>query len=639
MPRRRPRLVFGESEDPEYKSTKLRCDGALDIETEGWDKFVLGGLWYDGRMTICRDEGQFFARLEECTGTIWTWAGGRYDLIWLAYQCARRGVEASISVAGARITKLSIKDGPEFRDGFALFPVALKKAAPICGMQKQETGLDCECGKGCGGYCAIKRGMSDENYRRCGEYLEADLLCTAGVVEFLISHALDEGIELRGTIGASAWATAEKRFEIPKAVWQSDHYNFARMGYYGGRTEVYQTEAPQVHLHDLNSAYPWSLTCTAIPMGEPSWAPNPRKAWTDEKPGVYEATVTVPECDFPPLPMRMPGRVVFPTGTFDGTWTQKELAYAVDQGARVDDVRRALVWPRAELALADFCNWGWGRRHAADKESTLGGWWKWFLNSLTGKLAMAPEAERLMVAPDPDKIKRCPGGDWCLGVLCHAQNRCCSHVACKGTCMKWEPVDKGELLWAIPEWKLHDCAHVQAAAYLTANTRIELNCMQREAGSSMVYSDTDSCYTDERQTRRPGKELGEWNYEGEGRDWRAIAPKAYAYWHVEKDKQVVKSKGINSLKTRADFDAWAAGAEARDDRGVESLKVGASRANKETGDDAWFRKRTLKRRNRQQNSPLVGGRKLVGNRTEPCDSREISLLLAEALRRRNQDAS
>ncbi len=606
----------------------LRVDGVFDIETEKWDQFRLGGLYtVGGGVKIERDEGKFFARLEECQGTIWTWGGGRYDLIWLAYACARRGVKAEVSLAGARITSLKIIGGPEFRDGFALYPVRLAKAAPIAGLSKDETGLDCVCGQKCGGYCAIRKDMPESSWRRLGQYLEADLHCTFGVVEFLVTYARDNGIQLRGTVGASAWATAKEMLGLPDAKWSSHMYEFARQGYYGGRTEVYMTAADFVHLHDLNSAYPWALTVTALPVGSPSVHSNPAQAWAKALPGVYEATITIPEMDFPPLPLRLPGRVVFPHGELMGVWTQPELAYAESRGGRITNVRRALVWPRAERILEPFCQWGWDLRASVGKETALGGWLKFLLNSLTGKTAMAPEFERFVVSPDPDDIKRCPGGQWCAGVLCMARKQCCDHV-CRGTCKRWEPIDRSELLWAAPDWKIHTCAHVQWAAYLTAVPRIELNTQQIEAGRDrMVYSDTDSCYATERLARRAGKELGEWNYEGSVADWRAVAPKSYAYWHMDKGKEVVKAKGISSVKTRKQFDAWAAGAEAVDDRGVLSLKQAAARPDKTTGDASWFRAKILKRSNRQRDSTVIGGRIVEGNRTRSCDAREIAVLL------------
>lgn len=621
--------------------TKLSVDGAFDIETQDWDVFVTGGLLLaDGRVFKSRDEDAFFARLMECRGTIWTWGGGRYDMIWLASQCALRGIRADVSLAGARITRLAIRGGPAFRDGFALFPVKLAKAAPICGLEKDETGLDCECGKECGGYCAIRRDMSDANYARVEQYMEGDLLCTLGVVEYLWQHALDEGILLKGTVGASAWATAKVRGELPEAKWQSEMYRFARLGYYGGRTEVYRLRADKVVLHDLNSAYPWSLTTTAVPIGEPRFAADPTKAWDSGKPGVYEALVNVPPCEYPPLPMRLPGRIVFPHGRFSGVWTQTELRRAVELGARVERVRRALVWPDAAPVLAEFCSWGWKRRNEAGKESTLGGWWKWFLNSLTGKLAMAPESESLKVAPEPEDVKRCPGGQWCFGVLCGTTGQCCDHRACTGKCGRWEMVDRAGLLWAAPKWEIHECGHVQWAAYLTANARMELNSQQRHAGDSLVYSDTDSCYTTQRLTRRIGEDLGQWNVEGTGLDWRSDAPKMYAYRLVEKkgrpiDKQIIKSKGINSLKTREQYDAWIAGEPAIDERGVESLKV-AARVGDTAGD--WFAKRVIKRTNRQFGR-MVGGRLRDGERTIACDATEIQLLLAhDQEERRKKDS-
>lgn len=67
---------------------------------------------------------------------------------------------------------------------------------------------------------------------------------------------------------------------------------------------------------------------------------------------LVEATVTT---EVPTLPHRTDNGILWPVGTFTGTWWENELALAVEHGARVE-VHRAW-WYRKAPALQAFCEW------------------------------------------------------------------------------------------------------------------------------------------------------------------------------------------------------------------------------------------------------------------------------------------
>lgn len=551
--------------------------GAFDIECTEWDVFVCAALLTpEGDCTIYWSEVDAFRAVAEFEGTLWTWAGGRYDMVWLYSLAKMLGVRCEARMSGGQIVSLVIGNCT-IRDGFKLYPVALAEASKIGDTPKLETGFACVCGQDCGGYCQITRTMNTADRARLSAYLVGDVKATAATVRALHEFADCHEIELKATVGASAWATLRK-MGAPKAEWKRvADYKFARLGYYGGRTEVYRTRADVIYQYDINSAYPAALKAHAVPTG--GYRRVRGKAARDalfSMPGVFAARVSVPAVHAPPLPNRGVGRLLFVTGEQTGHWTGVELAAAEAVGCRILDVTEAIVWEREERIAAPFMETFWGLRAHYGKKSPQGAWLKWFVNSLTGKLAMRPEGERLLGNPSPDEIKVCPAKAPCFGVLCGRGVGCCKH-RCEGTCRRWEALDRHATIWSAPTFSLADCAHVQWAATLTAHTRIELGAQLRAAGDAAAYCDTDSVKATEPLTRRIGKELGEWNDEGKDVDWFAPFPKAYRSASAETGEYKTRAKGVPYLDAIR-FDRWAAGTEGVAlDRGVWGVKGGARR--------------------------------------------------------------
>jgi hypothetical protein len=317
--------------------------------------------------------------------------------------------------------------------------------------------------------------------------------------------------------------------------------------------------------------------------------------------------------------MRGRDRLLFPTGTFAGTWTRDEIVAAVASGdARIEHVTSAIIWEREERVLAPFMERFWSLRSQYGKRSPEGRWLKWLVNSLTGKLAMRPEGERCIGAPRPGEIKRCHAAGPCFGVACGRIGTCCPHK-CIGECGRWSPLNPDLAIWSAPEYRVSDCAHVQWAATLTASTRIELREQALSVGDDFAYCDTDSVKATRRITRRIGTALGEWSDEGWYLDWYAPAPKAYRAADAETGEYVTKSKGLSKLDAIR-FDAWALGEPVRLDRGVWGLKGGARRG-------AVFAKRDISRA-RGRFGRVIGSRiALDDGRTRPMSWAEYQAFI------------
>lgn len=503
----------------------IDVDYIFDIETETWDKFAFGGLldvennkfyWY-----AANHEENYARRLLSLDGTLWAHNGGRFDTLWLAEWVRRLGLKAEVFAGSARITLLKCQD-VQVRDSFALVPLALADAAGIANLPKLETGLPCNCGNHCGGYCSIKRqGMDSHDVDRLIKYLERDCRATSAVLQTLETYAQAKDLDLRGTIGASAWATARRRYNLPDAKWDNSHYALARKGYYGGRVQVFRPLVNDLaYSYDINSAYPDALARIELPVGKPETSISPSGSFWAGVPGIYTAKVNVPYMHIPPLPWRSrTGRIHYPVGMFTGTWTAIELKDAVvNHGVDILGFGPSLVWPRVEPVLKAFAIEGWDIRAEAGKTTPLGKWIKLLLASFTGKVAQKPETETCFI--DGDYENTCPANGLCHGALCGLSTiGCCPH-RCMGTCASARAIGKaGSGIWATRKYRIPTNGHIIWAGYLTSATRIKLGNQLRDDGQgglTAAYTDTDNVVAITPRTNGIGDEsqLGAWLFEG-----------------------------------------------------------------------------------------------------------------------------
>lgn len=593
----------------------LTVDAVFDIETEAWDRYVLGGLLTRSGYQEFRDPEELASAILDISGSVWAHNGGRYDALWLSDILRRRGIRARVGLAGSRVTRLDIGKTC-VRDSFALIPMSLRKAAPIAGARKTSPGFPCRCGADCGGYCSIRRDMTPEDYARLSEYLENDCRVLLAVLDAVFAFGEDHGLTLRGTVGGTAWASARSSLRLPDAEWETTgFYKLARRGYFGGRVQVFRPRAAEGWRYDIHSSYPAALVRTPVPIGAPrlAVAAEASREYASGSEGIFGAVVNVPASDWiPPLPFRAAGRLWYPTGEIRGVWTALELRHAQSMGTDIRKVEYGLVWPDSDRILAPWCErvWSW-RAAAAESNPALAAWIKWLANSLTGKVSQRPDMR--VVTLSRDNVRACDGVAHTCDGIHHPIGSCCPH-RCIGKCGAWESVGPSRTIWSRAIWKIPSCGHIQIGAYLTAAARVELHAQLVHAGEGAIYCDTDSAYSTCELTRRIGPGLGEWGAEGAMRDWFALAPKLYRYrdgadnWHV-------RAKGIPKARA-SDLDVLAAGGTVERAGGV----LGFLQAARAGGD--LFSARVV-RRGSHLTPGRVGDRMQRGDITFPVDCMNI----------------
>lgn len=370
-----------------------------------------------------------------------------------------------------------------------------------------------------------------EDYRGDMRDLSRERLRAGCVTDaVLVSQTLDvvstlfasHGGELRATFPASALtvlkASLKERGEkFPKMVharscsrgiecrcyWSANIA--ARAAYYGARVEVFH-HAPAAILteFDVSSSYPWSMAQT-LPVHWQGTVSGrlARRAFESRVHGIYDAQVTVPRMEFPPLPWKPEeaGGIYFPTGTWSGSFAMPELAYAEELGCRVRVTSvltydaRPLFAPYVESLYVLKRDATGARRHFL----------KYLLNGSYGKFGEKPDRERLFFIPDE------------LEAL---------HYQWSEPNVRAINPEVDPRLLAQTEVRYAPHAHYAIASYITAYSRILLHQRMREA-RDLAYTDTDSLHCSS-WPGATGNELGQLKVELAGFRGRYYAPKLYS---------------------------------------------------------------------------------------------------------------
>ncbi len=515
----------------------LRVDGTLDIECASWDRFAVGVTHRRrlGETRVHRSISDLVDCLLASGGHWWSHFGGLYDLLAIAEEMRRRSIPCRVDLSQSRVSRI-VSGNLTLRDSYPLIPLPLTVAAGIAGETLDgDTGLRCKCGFQCGGFCSIRPG---DGRKSVVDKCERDARVLYDILVAIRDFAATLDLTLRGTIGATAWATAQASLNLPDAEWTPVEYRAIRDGYYGGRVIIVRPHASGPGTHwDINAAYPFALASTRLPIGQLRHIGNREatSAFDRGRAGIYTARVTVADDTFvPPLPVRLATeRIGFPVGAFDGTWTGLELSAAVERGVRIETIDRAVVWPMSEAVFEPLIQRWYSARRRVGKYTALGQWLRILSNSLPGKFAERPE--RRSVSMFPREIK------YCLA------RRPCTINHCTGRCGAYEQIDRWGEIWGVPYYRIAPCSHVHWAAYLLASNRVRWLSGAESQGGDLVYGDTDSLWSIRPMQMGPtprGGQLGEWALKHGWSNWQCVGPRAYRF--ISDDGQsVIRTAGMS----------------------------------------------------------------------------------------------
>lgn len=540
----------------------MRVSGTFDVECAEWSRFIVATTYEPMHgTTVHRTKEALADYLLKSPGrTWWAHAGGVYDCLLVAEEFRRRGIPTSGEQAGARMSRV-LGGAIVLRDSWPLIPLPLSKAVELIGENQAQWDpalLPCSCYEPCGGACSLVRAFSSrEVYDHVTERCASDSRQLFALLRRIERIGAEMDLDMRGTIGGTAWSTAKRRLGLPDAKHSPSEWRTLRKAYFGGRSCIVRPVAKSGSHFDISSCYPWALANTQLPTGNPETLIGlaARDALESDKHGIFSATVSVPDLFIPPLPLRQPKRVAYPVGVFRGVWTGIELRAAINRGVTVESVRWAEVWPSSETPFRPLVQEWWEARRKAGKDSALGAWLRLLMNAPTGKLAENPHKRVMKMYPDI--IRVCEG------------KRPCSPRRCTGACGAYTQLDEWGHIYSVPIFRPSSCSHIEWAAHLTAAARIELLRGMESQGVNLVQSLTDSVWTTSNDPPgKVGSGLGEWEHKEDFSDFDCAAPGQYSYTSL--GKRTVKTAGIliNSQDYGRGF--------AKNDRGVLSFTEAAA---------------------------------------------------------------
>lgn len=530
---------------PLVKKRKTRSYLVLDIETKdgetqkaGFTRPFMAAL-YDGDrylefkgpeclMSLCE------VLLQPCYAGhyIYAHAGGSFDFLHLMQHLLKLSqqneYELEIVPVSCSIQAIRIKHRRHvwtFLDSYKLIPLSLAKASQSFGGVTKLADHDLDM---------------HESDGRWSKYLRLDCISLFEVLQRF--HAIVEG-ELSGEVGVTAAATAMRTFrrgymKAPIERVQEEH-DFVRAGYYGGNTQAFIKHGKGLHYYDINSSYPAAMK-GAIPqslIGVFEREEPPGQAW-EVGLGFCDVLVSI-DSDHPCLPYRDPetGRLLFPRGTFRGTWSSEELAYAIEHHNCVILKWYRSVWYSKSYALSGYVDalYKYRDKSLANYDDGVALVAKLLLNSLYGKFGMKTLRERIVILQPmqvPPEDARPASSD--------------------PDCDVWYIEEETDADYIIP----------QIAATITARARIQLQRIIDAAAKRgiVAYCDTDSVITTADLSDLCGSELGAVKDEGSGDTFEGwfLQPKLYKLVNERTGESKVAMKGYRKPDA-ALFDRVASG--------------------------------------------------------------------------------
>lgn len=303
-------------------------------------------------------------------------------------------------------------------------------------------------------------------------------------------------------------------------LWQAmggenwpDHSLESRAAIFGGRVELFSRGGRgNIAWTDINSLYPWAMTHEFPRELELRKDRNMPLAPF----GITTATVHVPEQFIAPLPYRVTERdrlsgvydraIIFPCGTFTGTWTNHELRTAIElHGVTVKRIHAQYAASEGVACYRDFVLAFYERR-MAQKNEAYRLIYKLLMNNLYGQLGMGGGVTRTAVLT-PER----------------------EHELRQG--LRTATVFGSAIMFDV-RIPLPDHVNYAHAAHVTAYGRTRLMEFARAvAPENLIYCDTDSLmFFNPFGSPLPfptGDGLGVMKLEGMGRRIDVRAPKTY----------------------------------------------------------------------------------------------------------------
>lgn len=404
-----------------------------------------------------------------------------------------------------------------FIDTFNFARLSVKKLGRIIGIRKLRNPKF--LGK-------IPKNQVQENYLR--NYNMVDSMISKRALEFMFDSFSSLGASPKITIAATALSLFKNKYLKEHMFYGHTigQINKQFKAYYGGRVEAFcRGQIKDYFYYDFNSLYPAVML---NPVPNPNTIRSSMKNtlfYINNFEGIADVTVHCPEMKYPLLPYRDDtGKLLFPTGTFRGWYSNIELRKAVELGYTVIQVHENQYYKETMTLFREYVEDLYKLRlgYKADK-SPMEFIVKLLLNSLYGKFAQKfqEQYELLPTSLSLEEIQKY------------------EHIERVGAFFRVRLKEEycEPAMFCFPIWSL----------YITAYARLKLH--EYILKTSPVYVDTDSLITKEKI--RDSKELGELKLEKFVEHGIIVKPKFYMV--TEDGRSDVRIKGVGTRLTAMMF--------------------------------------------------------------------------------------
>lgn len=448
----------------------------------------------------------------------------------------------------------------KFLDTTMLFKGSLVKMAQTIGEEKKEIPTK----------LLTKKTLTPQETTQMAEYCLQDAKIVVKGVQAIKKQLAKDGINIRtiitnGQIAINYATNHIRKQPYAKQILDENlaHWNWKRRNwgkwketknkeklhyaYRGGRVQQLQTgEWEKATSIDLNSIYPYAASQTKFPQLETeTLIHKPLEYMTTkqltETTGASKALIWKPKDKLGYIPIRHKETIqteeeenitmdeqIFPTQecTLIGTWTNQELAYFTEQGAKIKDVEYSIVYEdMEENPLKDIMETLYQKRLNA-KTQFGKTFYKNVMNNLIGKFGQKNEQFTAKI----DSVEKCQEYKEQGWQVANAMNLDYLYKKDLGT--KYAK-------WYCPII----CANTTAKARQILHQE-----MQKFKTKQLIYTDTDSIlYTGNKPKNiKMGDGIGEWKTQHEDLPTIVYAKKAYS---IGKDiKLSGASKAFLNLK-------------------------------------------------------------------------------------------
>jgi len=398
------------------------------------------------------------------------------------------------------------------------------------------------------------------------KYLEKDLESLMEVIDKFGKYIYNEyGLQITDALTISKLSInilyskyLKKSLKTLPLIKNLSIYNFTRLGYYGGITEVYKPYGENLYYYDINSMYPFvakNKMCSKFGSYielEETEVNKENSLELDNLFGFFFCRVKTTDNYLGLLPIHLNNKLILPNGEFEGVWFSEELKFAKEQGYEIQ-VIKGYNYKCDENIFDNFVDDLYYKR--LNSKGIVKTITKLILNSGFGRLGMTiikPETkitnllelENLFSTHNVLDTKKITNDSFIVTYDSEFSRKILNKAG----------IDLAKLLNVNNNKDLESKStfgyvSVCTAAAITAYARIYINRIKLwilNNGGNLYYSDTDSIVTDiELPSYLIGYELGLMKLEHKVKKGYFISGKTYMLELVD-GTLIKKSKGVNS---------------------------------------------------------------------------------------------